>query len=502
MFVTALALPALAQEAPVSPAAVIQTFLGGAVTAIGPETVKLAPLKSLYGPRQNASLWLDPQGQPTPVAKEAVVLLGQADAEGLHSMAYHLASLEATAAPRTPQESAGFELLLSEGLGLYLHDLRVGRTPVGPLRDASYNETFDPNPSLLAASTGTPAALDAMVAGLSPTLPDYAALKKALAGLRAQAEQGGWPVLPPGGSLKPGMTDPGVAALRTRLGVEPGKKPQFYDDQLAGAVKAFQEGHAVKDDGAMGKDTRQALDLPVQARIDEVVAAMERLRWLPRDLGPRHVLVDVGGFWVRLVDNDQTTLQLGVIVGTTKRETPQLMSAINTVVVNPTWTVPPTIIKEDLLPKLSANSGYLAGRHIDLYRKTDDGLEPASADEVSRGNFNDFVFRQPAGEKNPAGPLQAAVPQRLFDLSARHAGEGKVQRGAADLQFRLYPGAGCAPTGRGPAGRRTDARTDRCRPGNDPDQILQAAGDCADLHLLCQCLAGAAGPADLRTGPV
>jgi murein L,D-transpeptidase YcbB/YkuD len=235
-------------------------------------------------------------------------------------------------------------------------------------------------------------------------------LKQALADLRAQAIAGGWPALPPGGSLKPGMADPAIAVLHKRLGVDPGKKPQFYDEALAGAVKAFQETHAIKDDGAVGKDTRQALDMPVEARIDEVIAAMERLRWLPRDLGPRHVLVDVGGFWVRLVDNDQTTLQLAVIVGTTKRETPTLMSQINTVVINPTWTVPPTIIKEDLLPKLAANPGYLAGRHIELFRKEDGDLEPASAGDVRRGNFSDYVFRQPAGPENPLGRFKFLFP--------------------------------------------------------------------------------------------
>ena len=175
-------------------------------------------------------------------------------------------------------------------------------------------------------------------------------------------------------------------------------------------MKVFQESHAIKDDGAVGKDTRQALDMPLQGRIDEVIAAMERLRWLPHDMGSRHVLVDVGGFWVRLVDNDQTTMQLNVIVGTNERETPQLQSQINTVVVNPTWTVPPTIIKEDLLPKLEKNPGYLATRHIELFRKGDDGLEPASVSELRRGNWSQFVFRQPAGPENPLGRFKLLFP--------------------------------------------------------------------------------------------
>jgi murein L,D-transpeptidase YcbB/YkuD len=380
--------------------AAIAPFLAGTNLAIGSDTVQLGLLNAVYGPRRNAPLWVDSTGQPTPTALEAVALIGKADAEGLHPAAYHQAALAALSQPHSPQESATFDLLLSDGMAMYLHDLRVGRTPIGPQRDASFNEPYDVPAGLLTAAAASPTDLDTLIAGLDPTLPDYAALKAALADLRQQAD---WPALPPGGSLKPGMTGPDIAALRTRLHVDPGKKPQFYDETLAGAVKAFQETHAIKDDGAVGKETRQALDMPRSSRIDEVIAAMERLRWLQRDLGPRHVLVDVSGFWVRLVDNDQTTMQLPVIVGTDERETPQLQSQIDTVVINPTWTVPPTIIKEDLLPKLESNPGYLAKRHIELFRKGDDGLEPASASELSHGNWSQFVFRQPAGEENPLG---------------------------------------------------------------------------------------------------
>ena len=401
----------LAPPPPATPAAVITSFLAGGNPAIGADTVQLGLLNAVYGPRQNAPLWLDAGGQPTPTALEAVALIGKADAEGLRPTTYHSAALAVSTTPHSPQESAGFDLLLSDGIMMYMHDLRVGRTPVGPQRDATFNETYDTGAGLLTASAASPPDLDSLVTGLDPTLPDYAALKAALADLRQQQTQHQeWQPLPPGGSLKPGMSGPDITALRARLHVDPGKKPQFYDDALAGAVKAFQETHAIKDDGAVGKDTRQALDMPLQGRIDEVIAAMERLRWLPRDMGPRHVLVDVGGFWVRLVDNDQTTLQLNVIVGTNERETPQLQSQINTVVVNPTWTVPPTIIKEDLLPKLEKNPGYLTTRHIELFRKGDDGLETASVSQLRNGNWSQFVFRQPAGEENPLGRFKLLFP--------------------------------------------------------------------------------------------
>ena len=108
-----------------------------------------------------------------------------------------------------------------------------------------------------------------------------------------------------------------IPALRARLSQPPvqGKGAQVYDDALAGAVKAFQETHAIKDDATLGHDTRAALDMSVDYRIAEVIAAMERWRWLPHDLGPRYVMVNVGGYWARYVNDGNIALQNPVIVG-------------------------------------------------------------------------------------------------------------------------------------------------------------------------------------------
>ena len=158
---------------------------------------------------------VDANGQPTPTALEAVALIGKADAEGLHQAAYHSAALAISATPKNPQDSATFDLVLSDGLAMYMHDRRVGRTPIGPVRDASFNEAFDVPAALLTASAASPPDLDQLIAGLDPTFPDYAALKAALADLRQQqANHQDWQPLPPGGSLKPGMSGPDIAALR------------------------------------------------------------------------------------------------------------------------------------------------------------------------------------------------------------------------------------------------------------------------------------------------
>ncbi len=377
---------------------------------------------------------------PNADAQMALTLIGDATANGLNPEAYNLSELQGLAKPVTASDAARFELLLSDSMAAYLHDLSTGRTPIGRFeRDSSFADTADKAGMLTTISTMQPDDLKHYAESIVPQEADYAALKAALGDLRQIQAAGGWPTLPDGPSLKPGMSSPIVPQLRVRLSLPPvtGKDANKFDDQTVGAVKAFQETHAIKDDGALGHDTRAALNMPVEGRIAEVIAAMERLRWLPHDLGPRYVMVDVGGFWVRYVDNGQMAMQLPVIVGTTERETPLLISTIEFAVVNPTWTVPPTIIRKDILPKLRADPDYLAKKGIKLYQKTDDGLEEISTSGYDGGS--DYVLRQPAGKENPLGKfkllfknpysiyLHDTPEQKKFDAALRTFSSGCIR---------------------------------------------------------------------------
>jgi murein L,D-transpeptidase YcbB/YkuD len=417
--------PAPGTGGPVSPATTPQASQpapAGAIPALlaqgdsGPLAdihLDIKTLDAFYATRNGHPAWIDASGAPTPTALAALQMIGQASAEGLNPQAYRLDRLQGLAKPATPDQAAQFDVLLSDSLARYSHDLATGRTPIGVERDETFTDTVNKGAALAAMAPMPPDGLQNYLEGLKPTEPDYKLLKQALVDLRARQASGGWPELPDGPSVKPGMSDSVVPQLRARLGLPPADKKveRVYDDQVVGAVKAFQETHAIKDDGALGHDTRAALNMPVDARIAEVIAAMERWRWLPHDLGPRYVMDDVGGFWTRYVDNGQLIMQLPVIVGTTERETPLLISEIQQAVVNPTWTVPPTIIRKDILPKLRADPDYLEKRGINLYRKTDDGLEKISAAGYDGGS--EYVLRQPAGDKNPLGRFKLLFPNRF-----------------------------------------------------------------------------------------
>ncbi len=406
-----LAVYAQMPPAPVAPAAdpsvPAQIATALAQPQVAGVTVDQMTLKAFYDSRISQPVWLDSSGQPTSAAAAAIALLNDSAADGLNPQIYHVSNIEAVAHPQSPADATGFELLLSDGLAAYLHDEAVGRIPVGQDRDATFAPQFDKAGALQAVATLSSDDLTKFATTLRPAEPDYAMLRQTLATLRDMQQKGqGWQPLPESPSLKSGMKNPVVPLVRARLGVTPvtGKDANIYDASIAGAVKAFQETHAIKDDGTLGADTRAALNMPLESRIAEVVAAMERWRWLPHDLGPRYVMDNVGGFWTRYVEDGKIQFQLPIIVGREERETPLLISTIDDVVINPSWTVPPTIIKKDVIPGLRKNPDYLASKHLKLYRRTDSGLEEVSAADYRGGS--EYVLRQPPGEENPLGQFK------------------------------------------------------------------------------------------------
>ncbi|MCC5870019.1 MAG: peptidoglycan-binding protein, partial [Gammaproteobacteria bacterium] len=168
-----------------------------------------------------------------------------------------------------------------------------------------------------------PLALDA----LAPQLPRYTALIDALATYRAIADEGGWPAVPAGPTLRPGDRSPRVAALRDRLrasgefddaaagspntesdadGQAPALDEDYYDADLERAVRGFQRRHALTEDAVVGPRTLAALNVSVESRIDQLRVNIERVRWVFRDLGPRYVIANIARFRVSLIEDGES----------------------------------------------------------------------------------------------------------------------------------------------------------------------------------------------------
>ena len=207
--------------------------------------------------------------------------------------------------------------------------------------------------------------LETWLADLSPAQPGYAALKTAYKQYAALAAAGGWQVLPPTPPAKPDQASASSAPLRERLAKEgyavtTPADPAIYDRGLVAALQDFQTRHGLVADGKLGPATRAALDMPAKARMDQVEANLERLRWLPRPMPADRLEVDIAGADATLFQGGQPALSMRVVVGKPSTQTPMFASQLEAVVFNPPWNVPAVIAKAEILPKAARTPGYWA----------------------------------------------------------------------------------------------------------------------------------------------
>jgi murein L,D-transpeptidase YcbB/YkuD len=312
----------------------------------------------------------------------------------------------------SPGDRATFDLLASDAMMRLGTHLRQGAVrPELVEKDAA----LVPRPidALgIALEAATAPDLAAYLDGLAPQSAVYRGLMESLAAYREIAAAGGWPVVPvKGPALKPGAVDAAIPAVRARLAATgeyagtapPEAEAKQYDEALAAAVKEFQGRHGLAADGVIGAPTRAALARPVRDRIGQLQANLERLRWFPDDPGRRYVAVHVPTFELVVVEDGSPVLTMPVVVGRKDRRTPVLQSEITELVFNPSWTVPPTLLREDFLPKMRRNQGYAARRGLKVVGK--------------------MTLQQPPGPRNPLGRVKFYMPNGfavyLHDTTAK-----------------------------------------------------------------------------------
>ena len=222
-------------------------------------------------------------------------------------------------------------------------------------------------------------ALDKSIAAMRPADSDYVGLARALLQYRTLASRGGWQPVPPGKAVKPGGTDSParLAALRSRLAAEGMIAPHdsgaaasssVYDRALAATLAQWQARHGLLIDSVLDAPTMEALNLPATYRMGQIAANLERMRWLPRTLGSRYILVNVPEFKLEAHDSGKTVLEMKVIVGKDYEDkaTPVFSDSMETVVFRPYWLVTPDIAAKEVFPKGPA---YLAAENMETYQE-------------------------------------------------------------------------------------------------------------------------------------
>lgn len=415
---------------------------------IGSEPVDGAALAVFYRQRQWRPAW---EGDTSVLQS----LLGAAGDEGLGSLPLHLKAIASLNAGTTAAAAADSDMLLTDAVLRYAAAMRGQRVDPADIEDDWYLGTpsFDPVAFLTAHHDDIATAL----AGLAPPYDGYRLLREQLAKLRAVAAAGDWPKVPTGPTIRPNDSNDRVPAVRRRLEAT-GELANglgdsaVYDDTLQAAVVLFQRRHGLTDDGLLGPQTVAAMNVPAAQRARQVALNMERWRWLPPRLEDQHILVNVPGAWLEVVDKGQVVMSMRAIVGDPDHPTPALRARMVSLVLNPIWRVPASIATQEILPQLKKNPGYLVANDLELVSPS---FPPGSPESQGVGISWDrmttmpWPVRQRAGSDNALGRIKFNLPNdddiylhdtpnhKLFARTNRALSHGCVRVEHAD-ELALY----------------------------------------------------------------
>ena len=254
--------------------------------------------------------------------------------------------------------------------------------------------------------------------------PNDGRLRQALLWYRQMMAQGGWPTLPEGPTLHPGDARMSILLLRDRLRVtgdlsmsQTVENRTFFDNALADAMRRFQYRHGLAQDGVVGLATRAALQVPIEDRVHQLIRNLQRWRELPRDLGPRYIWVNIPAFTLEVVEQGQVVMTMRVVVGRPSWPTPVLSAQLSTLVLNPTWFVPPRIVEKEIIPRLQRDPTYLTTHNMLLmqgYGEQMIELDPKTVDwSQASKRYAGYQVRQRPGPTNPLGRVKFVMPNPL-----------------------------------------------------------------------------------------
>jgi murein L,D-transpeptidase YcbB/YkuD len=378
-------------------------------------------LNVFYQERDLRPVWLRGSGTFQPRAKGVLKILENSWTHGLNPEKYHITKLNELAVNPTNLNRYEFDLLLSDAVIRYTRDLTGMRGNHNPNDRAGkyWREPMTPEAILqqVALSSDPVNALHR----LAPNSKLYQALRSELVHLASEPGYGADPVKI-GSILKPGQSHKAVAVLRERF-LPQSVKSLKYDDALAAEIMKFQRRNGIEANGVIRADTVAALNHSKEQRMLQIIANMERLRWMEQGRPDKYVLVNIPSASLWAVQDGEVALEMPVIVGKTARPTYSFKTEISGVRFNPNWTVPPTIKNADFLPLLQENPLVLTERGIRITYKGQI-VDPAKVDwkTVTPRDLAQVKMIQNPGDDNPLGKVRVIMenPYNIYLHDTNH----------------------------------------------------------------------------------
>lgn len=372
-------------------------------------------LPKLYGALGNKLAWSRP---------EMVSALAEAVArsweDGLLPADFHADFVKAQAGGAGGAiDPVDRDIVLSDALVRLLYQLFFGKVSPNGI-DPNWNfarPVLSDDPVTIIATALSAGQVNPLVERARVDHPLYVELRSLMQEYTNYDVQGGWGTVPAGPILKPGQKDARVAALRARLSVtgeyhgQASGDADVLDDALVSALKDFQVSHGIEPDGVLGAATLAALNVTARERTEQIRINLERGRWLLRTLSPEMVIVNVAGTYLHLFLRGEKVWSTRVIVGQPFTKTPIFTETMKTIVFNPDWTVPRSIVKNEIFAKAAADPGYLAAHNY--YLKDSAGRQVAGVDwgAYTAASFPYGVVQRP-GPKNALGLVKFLFPNK------------------------------------------------------------------------------------------
>ncbi len=386
---TALDKPLAANDAAIGEA--LRTIITTKTFGRGiPRAAERKAIRKFYAAHNYAPLWIRGGGL-TPRAKTVIARLQNAAAEGLLPSDYPVPPFDTF---DSAAQLAKGDIGLTYALLTFTRHLSSGRIAPGRVfAQVDYGD-HTPDPNAILKTVFEARDVDAAIESYNPPAQGFRVLKQKLAGLRSESGDGEAGRIPDGPIIRPGKKDDRIPLIRARLGVK-SRKPddKTYDRRLYNVIRRVQHNAGLVDKGVIGPKTLAQINGPSRAKaINAVIANIERWRWLPRDLGDTYVMVNVPDFTLKLVDEKRVIWRTKIVAGKPQTPTPLVSAWMDTVIVNPSWYVPQSIIHNELLPRYETDPNIFDRMGLEVKKGPDGHINvvqpPGAANALGRIKFN------------------------------------------------------------------------------------------------------------------
>ncbi|MCH4821699.1 L,D-transpeptidase family protein [Gramella lutea] len=343
--------------------------------------------------------------------------------EGLFFEDYHGEKIQAlynSLDTNTEEENNQLEILLTDAFLRLSEDLATGKLNPKEIYEIWGSPLNEINSIEILNSAISERDISKALNSQKPDHIVYKGLKKAL----AEYKRTDWrnieeTRISEGKLIRPGEDDERIPAITKRLS-ELGYYSQRidslnfnYNKDIQEALKDFQKAHDLQVDGLLGNTTVKNLNYTKEDRLHQILVNLERWRWHPGDLGEHYIIINIPNYQLSVVKNGDTIRTHKTVVGTRHRKTPVFSDEIDYIIYNPTWTIPPTIRKRDVIPGVLRDKEYLSKKNIEIFDRNGDMVDPSTID----WNSNEpklYTYRQPAGVTNPLGTVKIIYPNKYM----------------------------------------------------------------------------------------